>query len=216
MFRIVVLISGNGSNLQAIIDDQKAIASDIEIAGVISNNANAYGLVRAQRANIPVYIITKEQYSQRIEYDKALAEIIDSMEVDLIVLAGFMRVLSAEFVHHYLGKIINIHPSLLPKYPGLNTHEQALAAKDTFHGCSIHFVTEDLDEGPVIAQATLTINDNDDKMSLKERVQVLEHQLYPKVIRLFTKDHLELRNNEVYIKGKKLTPPLQGNNLENI
>jgi len=165
---IAVLISGQGTNLKALIDD------GIEIAVVVSNNANAYGLQRAQSAGIPTVCISNED---------ELIGTLQNYELDLIVLAGYMRILSPHFVSLYERRIINIHPSLLPKYPGLNTHQRAIDAGDDEHGCTIHFVTEELDTGPIIAQEKLLITNWDNVDMLKHRVQALEHALYSKTIR---------------------------------
>lgn len=192
---IVVLISGQGSNLQAIID---AIAREhlpISIQSVISDKADAYGLVRAQAANIPTTVLSSQGYrGDRLAYDRDLQKIIDCYLPDLIVMAGFMRILSAPFVQHYQGKIINIHPSLLPLYTGLHTHERVLAAGDAEHGATVHFVTEELDGGPIIAQSKLQVLPEDTVDSLKMRVHALEHQLYPQVLKNFAMDALR-RNN---------------------
>jgi len=209
---IIVLISGNGSNLQAIIDAQHTDAQqtgpDIYISAVISNKADAFGLERAKHANIPTHVIPHQGYSSREAFDHALMELIDQHQPQLIVLAGFMRRLSDEFVQQYRGKLINIHPSLLPKYPGLHTHQRVLEHHDTPHGCSIHFVTEDLDAGPVIAQASLTVHKEDNEHTLQHRVQQLEHVLYPHVLRQFAEGRLQLINNHAHLNGKRL--PVSG------
>lgn len=181
-FPIVVLISGNGSNLQAIIDAIDSKMWPIQIAAVISNKANAYGLQRAQKANIPTEVLSHQDFPTREAYDEALIAVIDHYKPKLIVLAGFMRILSAQFVHHYAHKLINIHPSLLPKYKGLNTHQRAIDAKETLHGCTVHTVTEDLDSGAVIAQMECTIEPEDTAESLQQKVHQLEHQLLPEII----------------------------------
>lgn len=188
--KLVVLISGQGSNLQAIIDAITNKQLDATISAVISDKSEAYGLMRAKEASIATRILTKEQYPNRQEYDLALTKIIEEYQADLVILAGFMRILSPEFVKHFVGRILNIHPSLLPNYPGLNTHERVLAAADKQHGVTVHFVTEELDAGPVIAQATLQILPNETTESLKERIHHLEHQLYPLVIQWISKGKL--------------------------
>ncbi len=180
-FPIVVLISGNGSNLQAMIDAVEHHAP-FKIAAVISNVDNAYGLIRAEKAGIKTEIINHTHFPSREEFDRALMNAIDQYRPKLIVLAGFMRKLGSEMVRHFAGKMINIHPSLLPKYPGISTHERALEAHDREHGASIHFVTEALDAGPIIAQEKIPILPTDTPETLKARVQALEHVLYPKVI----------------------------------
>ena len=189
--RLVVLISGNGSNLQAIIDDITNNNLPAQIVAVISNKANAYGLERAKKAGIETQILSHLDYSDRSSYDIALKDIIDSYQPDLIILAGFMRILSDEFVNYYLHKMMNIHPSLLPKYKGLNTHQRAIDAGDTEHGCSVHFVTPELDDGPVILQSEVEVKDNDTAEILAARVHEQEHIIYPKAIRLFAEEKIK-------------------------
>lgn len=186
--RLVVLISGNGSNLQAIIDDIDNNSLPAQIVAVISNKPDAYGLERAKKAGIEQQILSHKDFDSREHYDLALKELIDQYQPDLIILAGFMRILSNEFVHHYLNKMMNIHPSLLPKYKGLNTHQRVLDAGDKEHGCSVHFVTPELDDGPVILQAKITVDDNDTAESLAKKIHQQEHIIYPKAIRMFALD----------------------------
>jgi len=200
-FSCVVLISGNGSNLQAIID--AGFASDIR--AVISNKADAYGLVRAQAANIPTAILSHKDFGSRELYDAALAKLISNYNPQLIILAGFMRILSHAFVKQFAGKIINIHPSLLPKYPGLNTHARVLSAKDSHHGVSVHFVTEALDGGPLIAQTSLNISPQDTVHTLQERVHTLEHKIYPQVLKLFKEKRIQLIDSQVFIDNKAIS-----------
>ena len=183
--RLVVLISGNGSNLQAIVDNIADNNLPAQIVAVISNKADAYGLERAKKAGIEQRVLSHKNFSDRKQYDLALKELIDGYHPDLIILAGFMRILSNEFVEHYLHKMMNIHPSLLPKLKGLNTHQRALDAGDKEHGCSVHFVTPELDDGPVIIQATVEIKENDTAESLAARVHEQEHRIYPQAIRMF-------------------------------
>ncbi len=183
--RLVVLISGNGSNLQAIIDNITDKGLPAQIVAVISNKADAYGLERAKKAEIEQCVLSHKDFRDRNQYDLALKELIDGYQPDLIILAGFMRILSNEFVEHYLHKMMNIHPSLLPKYKGLNTHQRVLDAGDKEHGCSVHFVTPELDDGPVILQATVDIKENDTAESLASRVHEQEHRIYPQAIRMF-------------------------------
>jgi phosphoribosylglycinamide formyltransferase 1 len=179
---IVTLISGNGSNLQAIID---AIADGlpVTISAVISNRPSAFGLTRASNAGIPAITIDHTTYASREAFDLKLQQTIDAYNPDYIVLAGFMRLLSADFVRHFKGKILNIHPSLLPKYPGLNTHQRAIDAGDTQHGATVHYVTEDLDAGPIIDQARCHIEKTDTADILQKKVHAIEHALYPDVLR---------------------------------
>jgi len=188
--RLVVLISGNGSNLQAIIDDINDNQLPAEIVAVISNKADAYGLERAKKANIPQHVLSHRDYDNRKQYDNALQRLIDRYKPDLVILAGFMRILSDDFVEHYSHKIMNIHPSLLPKYKGLNTHQRVLDAGDKEHGCSVHFVTATLDDGPVILQATVAVNGNDNAETLAAKVHKQEHRIYPQAIRMFAENKI--------------------------
>ena len=197
--QLAVLISGSGTNLQAIMDAQKAGTLDAEIAVVFSNRANAAGLERAAQAGIPTASLDHRDYPDREQFDQAMIEVLTPYAPDTVVLAGFMRILSAVFVRHYAGRLINIHPSLLPKYRGLNTHARALEAGDSEHGCSIHFVTEELDGGPLIAQAPIAVHANDTVDSLSKRVQQREHLLYPQVLQWRAQDRLELTDNGVEI-----------------
>ena len=206
--QLAVLISGSGTNLQAIMDAQKAGTLDAEIAVVFSNRANAAGLERAAQAGIPTASLDHRDYPDREQFDQAMIEVLTPYAPDTVVLAGFMRILSAVFVRHYAGRLINIHPSLLPKYRGLNTHARALEACDSEHGCSIHFVTEELDGGPLIAQAPIAVHANDTVDSLSKRVQQREHLLYPQVLQWRAQDRLALTDNGVVLDGKPL--PAQG------
>lgn len=188
--RLVVLISGNGSNLQAIIDSITEKKLPAKIVAVISNKANAYGLQRAEKAGIPQHVLSHTNFAEREQYDQALKQLIDEYQPDLVILAGFMRILSDDFVEHYSHKMMNIHPSLLPKYKGLNTHQRVLDAGDKEHGCSVHFVTPTLDDGPVILQATVAVKENDTIETLSARVHEQEHRIYPEAIRMFAKNNL--------------------------
>ncbi len=182
--RVVCLISGRGTNLQALIDWQtKGLLGDAMIVGVISNVASAYGLERAKRASIPTSVLSHRDYADRLLFDQALRSLIDGYDPDLVVLAGFMRVLTAEFVTHYHRRLINIHPSLLPKYKGLDAHRRALDAGDTVAGATVHWVTEVLDAGDIIQQVEVPIVADDSEERLKARVLEAEHTLYPSVIR---------------------------------
>jgi len=182
--RVVCLISGGGTNLQALIDWQtKGLLGDAMIVGVISNVASAYGLERAKRASIPTSVLSHHDYADRLLFDQALQSLIDGYDPDLVVLAGFMRILTVEFVTHYHRRLINIHPSLLPKYKGLDTHRRALDAGDTVAGATVHWVTEALDAGDIIQQVEVPIVAGDSEERLKARVLEAEHTLYPSVIR---------------------------------
>lgn len=203
--RVVVLVSGNGSNLQAIIDRIITKNINAQVVAVISNKADAYGLVRAANAGINTELIDHNDYQSRETFDKALQDKIDSYQADLVVLAGFMRILTDEFVNHFSGHMINIHPSLLPKYQGLHTHRRALEAGDEEHGASVHFVTPELDGGPVILQAKVPVKSNDNEETLAQRVHEVEHIIYPKVIEWFAQQRLTLNDNTVMLDKKKMT-----------
>ncbi|MGH8371296.1 MAG: phosphoribosylglycinamide formyltransferase [Gammaproteobacteria bacterium] len=203
---IVVLISGEGSNLQAIID-QSQRDHLIEVRAVIASRSNAHGLQRARVAKIPTHAIPADDFPQRERYDAALIEYIDQYQPALVVLAGFMRILTDAFVRHYRGRLLNIHPSLLPKYPGLGTHRRALAAGEREHGCSVHFVTEALDGGPVIAQARTPVLPGDTEQRLKARVQSREHRLYPRVLNWFASGRVRLEDGQVLFDGSPLSQP---------
>ena len=192
--KAIILISGNGSNLQSIIDNADKI--DIQISCVISNNKNAFGLKRAESSKIQTYIIEPELFNSKEAFDRELISIIDQQEVELIVLAGYMRILTSLFVSHYFGKILNIHPSLLPKFPGLNTHQRVLESSDTIHGTSVHFVVDKLDSGPIIAQDYVDIDHLDSPETLSIKVLSKEHVLYPKIIHWYTQGRLKLMDNE--------------------
>ena len=201
--KAVILISGNGSNLQSIIDHADKI--DLQISAVISNRDNAFGLQRAQSANINTYFVDSKIFNSRDAFDNELILIIDKLDVELIILAGYMRILSPLFINHFSGKILNIHPSLLPKYPGLNTHQRAIDACDKEHGATVHFVTEKLDEGPIISQETVQVDTTDTEKSLAEKVLQREHILYPKVIHWYTQRRLKLINEvTATLDGKKI------------
>ncbi|NYS80022.1 MULTISPECIES: phosphoribosylglycinamide formyltransferase [Halomonadaceae] len=203
--RIVVLVSGNGSNLQALIDAQSHDRlGGGEIVAVISNVADAYGLKRAHEAGIEAVALPHREYDSREAYDGALIKVIERHEPDLIVLAGFMRILTPRFVQRFLGRMLNIHPSLLPEYQGLNTHARALAAGVTSHGCSVHFVTEELDGGPVVLQAELQISPDDTVETLQEKVRSREHLLYPIAVQWFLEGRLQFSAEGAKMDGHLL------------
>lgn len=210
MKNIVVLISGSGSNLQAIIDACSAgLIKNSQITAVISNKESAYGLERARNANIEAIHIAPNQYADREQYDEALADCIEQFKPDVVILAGFMRILSADFVRRFKGRMLNIHPSLLPKYPGLNTHQRAMDAGDDVHGTSVHFVTEELDGGPVILQARVPIFENDTVEEVTARVQKQEHAIYPLVTQWLAENRLTMSNDgKAILDGIEL--PAQG------
>ncbi len=210
--RIAVLISGTGSNLQALID--RAPDSDYEIALVLSNRPQAVGLQKAQAAGIPTVVIDHTEYDSRESFDQAMIEALDAEQIDGIILAGFMRILTPAFTLHYLGRMLNIHPSLLPKYPGLNTHQRALDAQDAEHGLSIHFVTPELDGGPVILQAKVPVEAGDTAESLQKKVQIQEHIAYPLVTNWLAQGRIQLQNNQACYQDQNLQVPLQLTELE--
>lgn len=201
---VVVLISGNGSNLQAIID--ASANASYSVSAVISNKVEAYGLTRARDNDICATCIDHRAFDSREQFDAALIEEIDRHNPQIIVLAGFMRILSAGFVQHYGGKILNIHPSLLPKYTGTNTHQRAIDAGDKLHGVSVHFVTEELDGGPVIAQSSVPVLETDNADTLAARVTVEEHKLYPQVVQWAASKRLSIKAGVVYLDGKTRCP----------
>ena len=205
---IVVLISGNGSNLQAIIDTINSGELPAIIRAVISNRAHAFGLERARRAGIATVVIDNKLYTDRKSFDDALQSAIDNYRPELVVLAGFMRILGQSFVRHYQGRLLNVHPSLLPAFRGLDTHRRALAAGVTEHGLSIHFVTDELDGGPVIIQKKVPVLDGDDVDTLAARVLEAEHRLYPKVIRWYAEERLKLKDHQIIFDVKPLDSPL--------
>jgi|TARA_B110000263_G_scaffold237261_1_gene237387 phosphoribosylglycinamide formyltransferase-1 len=195
MFAFAVFISGNGSNLQAIIDATQRGAIDGEICCVLSNKKEAYGLVRAREANIPCIVIEHQNFKSREEFDNSIVQSLKKYAPDLVVLAGFMRILTPVFISHYLGKIINIHPSLLPKYPGLNTHQKVIDNEDAQHGVTVHFVDENLDSGPICAQSIMKVG-SEDLDTLENKIHELEHELYPKVIQDFIKGNLKIKEGK--------------------
>jgi phosphoribosylglycinamide formyltransferase-1 len=205
---VVVLISGGGTNLQALIDDAGP-DSGYAIVGVISNRPDVRGLERAAAAAIPTRVVDHTGFPDRASFDAALAETIDPLQPGLVVLAGFMRILTDGFVEHYLGRMVNIHPSLLPAFQGLNTHQRALDAGVSEHGASVHFVTGELDGGPIIAQARVPVMPDDDAPTLAARVLQREHQLLPQVVRWFAEGILGLEGQQVSLRGRPLNAPVQ-------
>ncbi|MUK31069.1 phosphoribosylglycinamide formyltransferase [Aliivibrio fischeri] len=204
MKNIVVLVSGNGSNLQAFIDACGNKIPNARIAAVISNKSDAYGLQRAIDADINVHSLNAKAYDSRELYDDALATLIDLHKPDVIILAGFMRILSEAFVTRYQGKMLNIHPSLLPKYTGLHTHQRAIDAGDKEHGTSVHFVTPELDGGPVILQAKVPIFENDNAEDVASRVQAQEHVIYPMVANWLVEERLTMVDGKAILDGREL------------
>ena len=194
-FKVAVLISGNGSNLQALIDKFE-LNGLIDICCVISNKKEAYGLQRAKKANIDNYFIDHNQFESRQKFDEEMIQTLNKYKPDLIVLAGFMRILSNVFVDKYLGKLINIHPSLLPKYKGLDTHKKVLENNENYHGVTVHFVDNTLDGGPICAQASIRVQTKSIK-SLEEEIHKLEHEIYPRVVE-------EIANGKIFLSQGKV------------
>ncbi|UDQ79171.1 phosphoribosylglycinamide formyltransferase [Erwinia rhapontici] len=205
MKRIVVLVSGNGSNLQAILDACQQGRIHGSVAAVFSNKAEAFGLERAREANVAAHALSAAQFADREAFDRQLMLEIDAYAPDLVVLAGYMRILSPAFVQHYAGRMLNIHPSLLPKYPGLHTHRQAIENGDDEHGTSVHFVTEELDGGPVILQAKVPVYNNDSEADVAARVQHQEHAIYPLVVGWFVDGRLAMRDDAAWLDGQPLS-----------
>jgi len=210
--RVVVLISGSGSNLQALIDGVANGDLPIEIAAVISNRPDVFGLTRAAQAGIPTVVLDHKGFSNREAFDQELMRAIDAYGPDLVVLAGFMRILTPEFTQHYLGRMFNIHPSLLPKFQGLHTHQRAIDAGESQHGVTVHFVTAELDGGPAIVQAVVPVLASDDADLLAKRVQHQEHIIYPLAIKWFAQGDLKMVDGKAELKGELL--PVCGYQIE--
>ncbi|MCF6234892.1 MAG: phosphoribosylglycinamide formyltransferase [Gammaproteobacteria bacterium] len=206
---VVVLISGSGSNLQAILDEMQKYDLPFEIRAVISNHETAYGLDRARIANIPAHTLNHKNFPDRESYSLALQRLIDQFEPGLVVLAGFMRILPETFVNHYMGRVLNIHPSLLPEFNGLHTHQRALKANAIEHGASVHFVTNELDGGPLIIQARIPVNEEDTPETLAARVLEKEHKIYPLAIKWFAQKQLIMKDGQAVLNGKILENPIE-------
>lgn len=206
--RVVVLLSGSGSNLQALIDTQAS--SSYEIVAVISNKQDAFGLQRAAKHGIATETLSHRDFASRESFDSKLAKLVDSFEPDLVVLAGFMRILTAPFVALFAGRLVNIHPSLLPEFPGMNTHQRALDAGVSEHGVSVHFVTEELDGGPVIARRKVSVTADDTAESLAAKVLTEEHKLYPEVVEWFARGELSLSAGQALHSRLELPVDLEG------
>lgn len=200
---VVILISGRGSNMDAIIDAASKKSIDVDVRAVISNNADAVGLETAHKAGITTRTVDHRQFNDRDTYEAALIESIDSYQPGLIVLAGFMRLLGKAFVSHYVDRLMNIHPALLPAFPGLNTHERALQAGAKRHGATVHFVTDDVDAGPIIMQAAVDIKTGDSVSDLASRVLEQEHRIYPMVIGWFADGRLSIKDGNVLLDGAR-------------
>lgn len=201
MKNIVILISGRGSNMQAIVEAARAEKWPAKIAAIISNRADAGGLDYAAAAGIPTAVVVSKDYPSRADFDAALQAQIDRFAPDLVVLAGFMRILTAPFVEHYAGRLMNIHPSLLPSFPGLATHQQALSFGVKVHGATVHFVTADLDHGPIVAQAAVPVLPDDTEDALAGRVLEQEHIIYPRAVRWFVDGRLTIEDGRVHLRG---------------
>ncbi|MEG5263912.1 phosphoribosylglycinamide formyltransferase [Pseudomonas sp. JDS28PS106] len=210
---VVVLLSGTGGNLQAMIDSFKDGTTPVRIRAVISNRNDAFGLQRARDAGIDACVLDHKAYEGREAFDAAMIELIDTFDPQLVVLAGFMRILSGDFVRHYHGRLLNIHPSLLPLYKGLHTHQRALDAGDKEHGCSVHFVTEELDGGPLVVQAVVSVQLQDSPATLAQRVHLQEHRIYPLAIRWFAEGRLCLGEHGALLDGQPL--PASGHLIRN-
>jgi phosphoribosylglycinamide formyltransferase-1 len=198
MRSIVILISGRGSNMQAIVRAAQTEQWPARIAAIISNRADAEGLKFAAAQGIPTAVVANKDYPDREQFDAALRVVIDGFAPDLVVLAGFMRILTAPLVEHYAGRMLNIHPSLLPSFPGMATHRQALQAGVKVHGATVHFVTPMLDHGPIVAQVVVPVLEDDTEQSLEQRVLVEEHQLYPRAVRWFVENRLSIEDGRVH------------------
>ncbi len=203
-----ILISGSGTNLQAFIDRVASGELDTDICVVFSNKPDAYGLTRAREAGIQTACLRHGEFDDREAFDRAVAAELDRFSPDLLILAGFMRILSPWFVQHYAGRVLNVHPALLPLYPGLNTHQRVLDAGDTHHGSTVHFVTEELDGGPRIVAGRIPIVPGESAEALQHRVQAVEHQVYPQAAQWFAEGRIEFRDKRAWFDGKPLEEPI--------
>jgi len=204
-----ILISGSGTNLQAFIDETASGKLDLDLSVVLSNRPEAAGLGRARNANISTECLQHQDYPQREQFDAALVETLGKYHPDLIILAGFMRILTGTFVNQFSGRILNIHPSLLPKFPGLDTHQRAIDAGEKWHGSTVHFVTEQLDGGPAIIQGRVPVMPADSAAELAARVLEVEHIIYPEATRMFAAGRLECRDGSAWLDGDRLVQPVQ-------
>jgi phosphoribosylglycinamide formyltransferase-1 len=206
--KTAILISGSGTNLQAFIDRVAAERVELDLVVVFSNRPDAYGLERAKDAGIATACVEHGDYGDRESFDRAVAAKLDEYRPELLILAGFMRILSPWFVGHYAGRVLNIHPALLPAYPGLDTHQRVLDAGETWHGSSVHFVTGELDAGPVILQGKLAVDPHETADELCARVQAVEHQIYPEAANWFGQGRVKLRDGAAWLDGKRLENPV--------
>jgi phosphoribosylglycinamide formyltransferase 1 len=214
---IGVLISGGGTNLQAIIDAIEAKKLDAEICVVLSNQADAYGLARAKQYGIATAVLDHKSFASREDYDQAVVDVLRARGVELVILAGFMRLLSPVFIKAYSNRIMNIHPSLLPSFPGLHVQKKALDHGVRFAGCTVHFVNEECDEGPIIIQAVVPVYPDDDEATLAARILKQEHRIYPRAIQLYAEGRLRVTGRKVLVDGLTrdespvlVLPPLEG------
>jgi phosphoribosylglycinamide formyltransferase-1 len=205
---LAVLISGSGSNLQALLDAAACGDIAVEPRVVVSDQPDAYGLVRASRAGVETRVLAAKGYADRAAYDAALVDLLTPYSPGLIALAGFMRILSGGMVHAFTGRMLNIHPALLPAYKGLHTHRRVIADGGTVHGASVHFVTEELDGGPVVVQGRVPVLAGDDEARLSARVQRVEHKIYPLAVGWFASGRLSLRDGSAYLDGSVLESPV--------
>jgi phosphoribosylglycinamide formyltransferase 1 len=206
--RIVILISGRGSNMRALVEQSRDPAMGCEVAAVLADKPGAGGLAIASNLGVPAELVVAAPSISRVRYDEQLAAALEPYAPSLIVLAGFMRILSPEFVARYEGQILNIHPALLPKYPGLHTHQRALEARETEHGATVHFVTAELDAGPAVIQARVRVEPEDDAETLAARVQGLEHRIYPLAVRWYCTGRLRYANGQAWLDGERLAGPM--------
>lgn len=202
--KIVILISGSGSNMLSIVEAVKNQQIEADVACVISNKAQALGIEKAKQQGIATQVVEHNQFASKADFEQALSQAIDEYSPDLVVLAGFMRILSSEFVNRYLGRLLNIHPSLLPKYTGLNTHQRAIEAQDKEHGATVHFVIPELDAGPSIVQAVVPIKADDTQETLQKRVLEQEHIIYPIVISWYINGRVQFKDNQAFFDNKPL------------
>jgi phosphoribosylglycinamide formyltransferase-1 len=206
--RTAILISGSGTNLQSFIDKQQRREIELQLCVVFSNKPDAYGLERARTAGIPTECLEHGKFADRESFDRAMSDVIDGYDPELIVLAGFMRILSPWFVNRYEGRILNIHPALLPAYPGLDTHQRVLESGDKHHGSTVHFVTDELDGGPCVLQGRLEVKPGESPDELRKRVQAIEHIIYPEAAKWFGLGRLAYRDGEAWLDGAKLDSPV--------
>jgi phosphoribosylglycinamide formyltransferase-1 len=211
---VVILISGRGSNMRSLIEQSREPGASYMVCRVFSDKPDAAGLALARDLGVPAQALPGAETTDRTAYDRALAAAIQIYSPSLIVLAGFMRILSAQFVRDFAGKILNIHPSLLPKFPGLHTHRRALEANEPEHGATVHFVTERLDGGPPVIQARIAVTANDDEASLAARVQAQEHRIYPLAVRWFCEGRLRYDAGCAWLDGRLLREPVQFTSAE--